>query len=981
MMKTIPANSETSDGYRITSYHAKYYAYELTLRSPSDSIQKLASTLLDAQVDLNPHQVEAALFAFRSPLSNGAILADEVGLGKTIEAGLVIAQKWAERKKRILIIVPSNLRKQWNQELLEKFFLPSTIMEMASFNDEIKKGHFNPFDQEAIFITSYHFAKGKDIYIQKPSWDLVIIDEAHRLRNVYKPGNKIANAIKNALIDKPKILLTATPLQNSLLELYGLVSIIDDYAFGDLKSFKNQYARITQEDSYTDLKERLLPICKRTLRRQVQEYISFTYRVAIVQEFYPTQDEQRLYELVSGYLQTPVLYALPASQRQLMTLILRKLLASSTYAISGTLQVLSTKLDGMLKNQEQPQDLEQLEASLSIDFETFGETKDEWIDTDEDAAEEGDIIEKKSFTAEEKKEIQNEIGQLKEFARLSRSIIKNSKGEALLQALKSGFSSLAEKGASRKAIVFTESVRTQKYLFGLLERSDYKGQLVLFNGTNTDPFSNKIYKSWFDQHHGTDKITGSKTADKRAAIIDYFRNHASIMIATEAAAEGINLQFCSLVINYDLPWNPQRIEQRIGRCHRYSQKHDVVVVNFLNKANAADIRVYQLLAEKFKLFDGVFGVSDEVLGSIESGVDFEKRIAMIYQNCRTEEEIQKAFDDLQLQLEEEIDDKMQFTRKSLLENFDEEVHEKLRLNLATSKDYLSRYENLLWNLARFYLDEDAVFSEKEYSFFLKRNPLPGQNVNPGPYRIGKNIEDANVFRIGHPLAQHIIEKCKNVKLPVTEIIFDYDGSLKKISILESLIGQSGWLSMNVLTIESLETEDHFVLNGVADNGTVLDQDHCHRLFSLNGEIGKPGEQVIVPYEIRTLLARSAEKDTEQVLLRNSQRNAGFFDEELIKLEKWAEDKKSSLEIELKQLDIEIKTLKAEARKLSRLEEKVKAQRHIKEMEKHRNEMRKNLFQHQDEVDQRKENLIAGIEARLKQLISINELFTIRWTII
>ena len=964
---------------QITPYHAKYFAYELTLRSPSDSIQKLASTLVDAQVDLNPHQVEAALFAFRSPLSSGAILADEVGLGKTIEAGLLIAQKWAERKRRILIIVPSNLRKQWNQELLEKFFLPSTILEKASFNEEIKKGHFNPFDQNGIFITSYHFARGKDIYIQKADWDLVIIDEAHRLRNVYKPGNKIANAIKNALTEKPKILLTATPLQNSLLELYGLVSIIDDYAFGDLKSFKNQYARITREEEYAELKERLLPICKRTLRRQVQEYISFTYRVAIVQEFYPTQDEQRLYELVSGYLQTPVLYALPPSQRQLMTLILRKLLASSTFAISGTLEALSSKLDGILKNQDK-QNQEQIETSLSLDFEAFGEIKEEWIDSEEDETEHDDINERKIFTPEEKKEIQNEIGRLNEFSRLARSILKNSKGEALLQALKSGFTSLAEKGASRKAIVFTESVRTQNYLFCLLERSDYKSQLVLFNGTNSDPFSNKIYKSWLDQHRGSDKVTGSKTADKRAAIIDYFKNHASIMIATEAAAEGINLQFCSLVINYDLPWNPQRIEQRIGRCHRYGQKHDVVVVNFLNKANAADIRVYQLLAEKFKLFDGVFGVSDEVLGSIESGVDFEKRIAMIYQNCRTEEEIQKAFDELQLQLEEDIDDKMQYTRKSLLENFDEEVHEKLRINLATSKDFLSRYENLLWNLARFCLHKDAEFSNDEYSFFLKRNPLPGQSIHPGSYRIGKNIEDANVFRIGHPLAQHIIEKCKNEKLPAAEIIFDYDGSLKKISILEPLVGQSGWLSVNVLTIESLETEDHFVLCGLTDNGTILDPDHCHRLFSLNGEEGTSEGQLNLPQEIKNHLKKSAEIFTEQVLLRNSQRNAGFFDEELIKIEKWAEDKKSSLEIELKQLDVEIKTLKAEARKLPRLVEKVKAQRHIKEMEKRRNEMRMNLYQHQDEVDQRKENLISDIEARLKQMTSINELFTIRWTI-
>lgn len=172
----------------------------------------------------------------------------------------------------------------------------------------------------------------------------------------------------------------------------------------------------------------------------------------------------------------------------------------------------------------------------------------------------------------------------------------------------------------------------------------------------------------------------------------------------------------------------------------------------------------------------------------------------------------------------------------------------------------------------------------------------------------------------------------------------------------------------------------FAFRSPLKNGTVLDQDHCHRFFSLNGEVGKREEQINLPPEIKNLLKRAAETITDQFFLRNSLRNAGFFDEELIKLEKWAENKKSSLEIEVKQL-IEIKTLKAEARKLPRLEEKVKAQRHIKEMEKHRNEMRKNLFQHQDEVDQRKENLIAGIEVRLKQLISINELFTIRWTII
>ncbi|HPN85008.1 MAG TPA: DEAD/DEAH box helicase, partial [Victivallales bacterium] len=216
----------------ITAYHSKYFAYELTKRCSSNSLQKLTGTLLDAQVDLNPHQVEAALFAFNSPLSKGAILADEVGLGKTIEAGMVISQKWAEKKRNILLIVPSNLRKQWHQEIQDKFFLPSMIMETSTFNRAIKEGNLNPFQQDKIVICSYHFARTKEPYIPQVKWDLIVIDEAHRLRNVYKPQNKIANSIKNSVSPFPKILLTATPLQNSLLELFGLVSVIDGFTFG-----------------------------------------------------------------------------------------------------------------------------------------------------------------------------------------------------------------------------------------------------------------------------------------------------------------------------------------------------------------------------------------------------------------------------------------------------------------------------------------------------------------------------------------------------------------------------------------------------------------------------------------------------------------------------------------------------------------------------------------------------------------------------
>jgi adenine-specific DNA-methyltransferase len=144
----------------LTDYHAKYFAHELTKRCPSDSAEKLDGALVDAQVDLNPHQIEAALFAFRSPLSKGALLADEVGLGKTIEAGLVISQRWAERKRRILVITPANLRKQWHQEMQEKFFLSCAILETRSYNEAIKRGNFRPFEtKDTIIICSYQFTR------------------------------------------------------------------------------------------------------------------------------------------------------------------------------------------------------------------------------------------------------------------------------------------------------------------------------------------------------------------------------------------------------------------------------------------------------------------------------------------------------------------------------------------------------------------------------------------------------------------------------------------------------------------------------------------------------------------------------------------------------------------------------------------------------------------------------------------------------
>lgn len=956
----------------LTPYHAKYFAYELTKRSSSDSMQKLASTLVDAQVDLNPHQVDAALFAFRSPLSKGAILADEVGLGKTIEAGLVISQKWAERKRKIIIITPANLRKQWSQELQDKFFLNSVILEAKSFNEFIKKGKLNPFDQSDIIICSYQFARTKEPYLKLIRWDLAVVDEAHRLRNVYKANNKIAKSIKDSLIEAPKILLTATPLQNSLLELYGLVSIIDDYSFGDLKSFKTQYSRVNSDadtETFNELKERLKPICKRTLRRQVLEYIRYTNRIALVEEFYPTEEEQRLYDKVSDYLQADNLYALPASQRKLMTLILRRLLASSTFAISGTLEGLANKLEGIVKDSE----TNNTEEVFALDFETYDELKDEW------EGEEDEEQEKKTYTQQDIENIRTEINSLKEFEKLAKSIRLNSKGEKLFTALEKGFNEMARLGAPKKAIIFTESTRTQLYLRNILEARGFAGKVVLFNGSNTDEKSRKIYADWVAKYKNTDKVSGSRTADMRAALVDYFRDEAVIMVATEAAAEGINLQFCSMVINYDMPWNPQRIEQRIGRCHRYGQNYDVVVVNFLNKANAADVRVYELLRDKFQLFNGVFGASDEVLGSIENGVDFEKRIARIYQECRTTTQIEVAFNELQADLEVNISDAMQQTRQKLLENFDEEVHEKLRINLQESKEYLSKYESWLWNITQFALNSNADFSTNEHSFRLLKNPYNDLKVHPGQYRIGKAIDDSNVYRIGHPLAQRIIEECKKQELPSVELTFDYTNTIKKISTLEPHVGQFGYMLGRVLSITSFDVEEFVQLLAITSGGNILSKDICERFFSLPTSISSNNANI--PEKVIDELESHLNAHQLQIIDEIGQRNNNYFEIELEKLDLWGEDRRNSLKITLKDLDQQIKEIKRQARRAPNLPEKLKLEKERKKLENERDAAWREYDGAAKEIERNKDKLIDQIEQKLEQELIKDDLFLIKWNLI
>lgn len=955
----------------LTAYHARYFAHELTRRRPSADVDRLSMSLFDACVDLNPHQIEAAMFALKSPLSKGVLLADEVGLGKTIEAGLVLCQYWAERRRRLLVICPAAIRKQWSLELEEKFNLPTLILDAPTYKQLQQDGIPQPFLADSVVVTSINFASTMQGDVQLIPWDLVVIDEAHKLRNAYRVSNRMGQRLREGLEGHRKLLLTATPLQNSLLELYGLSTIIDGKIFGEVSSFRSQY--MNQDADLDELRARLQYFCKRTLRKQVIEYIQYTERRALTVPFRPGDEEQRLYEGISQFLLREDTYSIPSRQRIMTTLILRKLLASSSYAIAGTLETLSARL---IKLRQGASSEENVAEQLALSE----EMEDEYLDEANGNSVTATVPEvKPEEPAIDRQKLEAELAELERFSIWARSIGTDTKSRALVKALGIGFSRMAEMGANRKALIFTESRRTQQYLKSFLEANGYAGQIVLFSGTNSDAESQVIYERWLEANKSTGRATGSKAIDLRTALIEHFRDYATLMIATGAGAEGINLQFCSLVINYDLPWNPQRIEQRIGRCHRYGQKHDVVVINFLNERNAADQRVVELLGEKFNLFSGVFGASDEVLGTIESGLDFERRILEIYQQCRTPQEIDGAFNRLRQELDASIQARIEATRRVLLEHFDEDVHARLRVQLDTAREQLDKMGRLFWAVTRFMLRDHASFDDQNLTFRLHTPPTP--QFSPGQYHLisksGENVTGEFLYRLSHPLGEHVIETGKRCATPAAAVVFNISGHPTHIAAVETLKGLRGWLLLQRLAIDSFEREEYLLFSAFDDGGRSLDQETCERLFRCEASVHSAEA---CPSSSDQRLAREAQRHAEATIAHSLEANNQFFLQERERLDRWADDMVLAAEKELADTKAQIKAMNRQARLAVTLEEQHSIQEKTRDLEKLMRRQRQRIFDVEDEIIAKRDQLIASLEKRLSQRTSIEHLFTIRWAV-
>jgi len=973
----------------ISAYHAKYYAHELTRRHAADGVDRLSQSLFDASVDLNPHQIEAALFALRNPLQEGVLLADEVGLGKTIEAALVVCQYWAERRRRLLVICPASLRKQWAQELHDKFAVPTTVVDAVSLRKQSAGDMLTTLQRQvgkAVVIMSYQFAAKLEAELRSVPWDVVVIDEAHKLRNAHRTSNRTGQALKRALQGRKKLLLTATPLQNSLMELYGLSTLIDEHLFGDEAAFRKQF--MNSGTGLDELRERLASFAKRTLSRDVLEYIKYTERKALTQPFNPTDDEQALYERISAFLQKEDSYALPKQQRHLTALILRKLLASSSHAVAATLVTIRERLQGLLTAGKTEDDgsqlVEQLIAEDDLEQDYLEEEASEAEENAEAptpaAAENGKLGAAKDTQAV-RAAITAEIEELTAFVDAAQALQTDTKAQALLKALNLGFGKMAELRAPRKAIIFTESKRTQEYLHRFLSANGHAGKLVLFSGANTHEESTAIYLRWLEEYKGTDRVTGSPQVDRRTALIDHFRKDdgtgAEIMIATEAAAEGVNLQFCALIINYDLPWNPQRVEQRIGRCHRYGQRFDVVVINFLNTRNQADQRVLELLTEKFNLFSGVFGASDEVLGRIEGGLDFEKRILQIYDTCRQPEQIEAAFNALQTELEEVIADRIKDTQSQLLENFDEDVHDRLKLRLQDAESRLDKLGRWFWGVTCFALDGRARFDEQSYAFSLSAPPT---GIATGRYQLIRGAAQpdmlAHAYRLSHPLGEWSIDTSLNAATPVATLELDYSKHGARVSVIEKLRGKSGWLTLARLEVTAFETTEALLFSGLTDDGQVLDQEACEKLMAIPAA-GKPTTlSTTVPEALLANSQRAVAATVAQVLEANQR----LFNEERDKLERWADDKLLAAEEALKNTKARIAQLKRDARKAATLQEQDSIQRELAELERKQRRLRQEIFEVEDEIIAKRDELIASLQQRLQEKTSNETLFSVRWQV-
>jgi hypothetical protein len=902
----------------------RFEAEDLVRRRRSDEQARTASSQRQGRIDPNPHQIDAVMFALGRIAEGGCILADEVGLGKTIEAGLVLAQLWAEGMRRLLIVVPKPLLGQWQDELFTLFGIEARI------------GSARPdaFAGTGVFIVGRELAgteTASRILASGEPFDLVVIDEAHELfAGIYRRYDRsgdyndeskdalIAQRVRQAIGAAPVLLLTATPIQNSLAELWGLVQYVEPTGtlLGNLDTFRRVFCpgddATIAEGQGDELRRRMSSVCQRTLRRQAQDFLErpFVQRHCRMFEYSMEPDERALYDDVTRWLLEPDLVAFSGGSRHLLLLGFHRRMASSTAALAASLERVCARLDRIAGGQ----DVDDIAVrEFLADLEEDGE----------------DIVAEMSVAAAppaDPARARAELERVRTFAGRARRLGTGAKAATLLRAL----THLGD----RKVLVFTESIATQDFLFEFLVANGFAPtDVTRFRGTNDSPRATQALDRWFTENPPREKV--GRDIAVRLALVHEFKTRSRVMIATEAGAKGLNLQFCDVVVNYDLPWNPQRIEQRIGRCHRYGQEHDVTVVNFISADNEADRLTFEILARKLDLFGRVLDASDHVLhepatdapeaiaGSL--GVAVERELQRIHEQARSKEQLVHELEGLRDEVDarrRSLEDGWRRAASLIQSRLDEDVQHVFRRIRDSLPESLAVIDRAVDRVVSAFLESRGIRhrrSEEEGRILL--------DIDGSRFVIGsaKGIEDAEPLHLGHPLAANAIDDARRASAEVKAIRIN---STNASPGLRELRGRSGRLVIAKVSYAGFEPVDRLLVLAAADR-RMVDPELARELVTLPMETAPSDIATDTPDElIEDALDEAVFLDQEDVEVGERAR----FDAAFARLERSVEDRMLILRRQLTELDHRKRSAMGERDRALSVDAREGAERKLKRLE-------------------------------------------------
>lgn len=869
----------------------------MRLRRPEDR-ERYAAAQRQARIDPNPHQIDAVIFALRRLQEGGCILADEVGLGKTIEAGLVIAQRLAEGALRILLVVPKSILGQWQSELLQLFGI------------QTREDSGNFFDP-GVYLVGREFAgseRGAALLSVAPPFDLVVIDEAHEIfaglhkrysrDGIYDEASDeamMAHRVRGFLGSSPVLLLTATPIQNSLAELWGLVQYVEPTGtlLGDLSTFRRVFC---DEDDRTlvpgqehELQRRLSVVLQRTLRRQAQEFLDrpFTQRRCRLYEYAMSPDERSLYDDVTGYLLEPSLFAFAGRQRRLLLIGFHRRMASSIPALAASLNNVADRLRRLAAGQD-------LGGTVSIMFRDL-EGEEEISEPPADD----------SPLPQDRDSVLAELHRVEELLSRARSLPSDAKARSFLEAIRLVLARGLDGQGSGKAVVFTESITTQEYLRKLLLEAGLEDEeITLFRGVNDHERASQALARWSSEE-GAGLLARphpSREVAVRLALVHEFRTKSKVLLCTEAGAKGLNLQFCETVINYDLPWNPQRIEQRIGRCHRYSQKRDVTVVNFINRDNEGQQLTFEILSRKLDLFGKVLDASDTVLHEPRTeapeiavaalAVELQSDLQDIYSRSRTIDEITREISALRDKIEgrrEAYEREYKRTSQIIESRFDEEVRKVFRHLRQELPAALAQFDRDLADLVDGYLAASSIefrrSGDGNRAVFevVSEEGLPAILGEERKFAVGesRDLGDAQALNLTHPLVQAAIADARRWPGGSVALRLSPDAS----SDLARFVGKDGILTVVLVEYEGFEPGERLVAAAVVD-GTPIDPELAARISRLPASDSPPMDAVVDPRCLDDAVEEALFVDQQQIETSEQK----YFERALGQLERYVEDK-------------------------------------------------------------------------------------------